>query len=86
MRTVLPNAEKSNKPVLPFGLLESSPKRHDATAAYSPPERFQRRISGFCVGLLDAQEDGLRIAECHAIEFDVIETGLLIRPTGSEPL
>jgi hypothetical protein len=50
MRTVLPNAEKSIKPVLPFGLLESSPKRHDATAAYSPPERVPRRISGFYVG------------------------------------
>jgi hypothetical protein len=35
---------------------------------------------------VDAQEDGLRIAECQAIEFDAIEAWLLIRPTMSEPL
>jgi hypothetical protein len=40
-----------------------------------------------CVGLPDAQEDGLRIAECQAIEFDVIErTGLFDSPTAWEPL
>ena len=65
MRTVLPNAEKSNKPVLPFGLLESSPKRHDATAAYSAGA-ISKTDQRFLCWVPDAQEDGLHMAECQA--------------------
>jgi hypothetical protein len=65
MRTVLPNAEKSSKPVLPFGLLESSPddmmpRRHTLARAISKTD--QR----FLCWVPDAQEDGLHMAECQA--------------------
>lgn len=67
MRTVLPNIEKPNVPVLPFRLLESSPRQRDATVAYSRQSDFKRSISGFLLSVAlpgpdaDAQGDDLRI-------------------------